>query len=144
MEYDPDFERDFMRRTLAIVQGYDGTFDATILINCLLGLLVMPKETLFNKIPMEPYENLAKWGVSPTSVKKFGKCEYGHEHPPTLRQLVKRMRNAVAHFKIVPVHNHGEVDAYEFKDRNGFHAVISVSELKSFVTKLAAHLEQHA
>lgn len=144
MKYNSDFERDFMRRTLAIIKNYDGPFDATILINCLLGLLVLPKEVLLDKVPMTPYERLAEWGISPTSVKRFGRCEYGHEHPPTLRQLIKRMRNAVAHFKIVPVHTNGEVEAYEFNDRNDFHAVVSISELKSFVIKLATHLEQRA
>lgn len=144
MEYEPQFARDFMHRTLTIAQEYVGPFDATLLINCLLGLLLVPKEALIDKIPPDPFERLSDWGISPKSIKGFGKCDYGHEHSPNLRQLVRRMRNAVAHFKIDPVHEDGEVAAFSFRDKNGFHAVISLSEIDTFVKKLAAHLEENA
>ena len=62
MEYSNQFELDFMKRTLEIVKDYQGERDATLLINCLLGLLVVPKETLFNKIPKDPITALKNWG----------------------------------------------------------------------------------
>ena len=144
MEYEPEFARSFMQRTLAIAQDYQGPLDATLLINCLLGLLVVPKEALIDKIPMAPFESLAEWGISPSSIRSVGKCEYDHEHAPNLRQLVRRMRNAVAHFKVDPVHKDKKVTGFSFKDRSGFYAVVPLSEIKEFVTKLSAHLEQQA
>lgn len=120
MEYGPKFARDFMHRTLTIAQEYVGPFEATLPINCLLGLLVVPKETLIDKIPQSPFERLSDWGILPKSIKRFGKCDYGHEHSPNLRQLVRRMRNAVAHFRIDPVHKGGEVAAFSFCDKNWF------------------------
>ena len=77
MEYEPEFIRSFMKRTLAIARDYGGPFDATLLINCLLGLLIVPKETLIEKVPQEPFERLSEWGISPTSIRSIGKCEYG-------------------------------------------------------------------
>lgn len=44
MSYLSDFERSFSEHTLAVVEAYSGEYDATLLINCLLGLLVVPKE----------------------------------------------------------------------------------------------------
>lgn len=143
MEYDPDFARSFMRRTHKIARDYDGPYAATILINCLLGLLVVPKEVLLDKLPDIPFESLAEWGVCPASITNFGKCDYGHEQP-TLRQLVRRMRNAVAHFKIEPFSSSGEVQGFVFKDRNGFEAKLELSALRTFVIKVAEYLENEA
>jgi hypothetical protein len=144
VEYEPDFAKSFMRRTLDIARTYNGPYDATLLINCMLGLLVVPKEALIDKIPAAPFESLAEWGIKPGSIRSAGKCEYGHEHSPTLRQLVRRMRNAVAHFKIEPFPSRGEVQGFSFKDRNGFDARITLPELHDLVVKLAAHLENAA
>ena len=144
MYYDPDFARSFMRRTLAIAQGYDGPNDATLLINCLLGLLVIPHEALHDKIPKAPLASLSEWGISPSSIKTFGKCDQGHEHEPDLRQLIRRMRNAVSHFKVQPKHRDQEVVGFSFSDRSGFRAEVSLVELKAFVVKLASHLEKQA
>lgn len=58
MEYDPDFARSFMRRTLTLASECDGPLDAALLINCLLGLIIVPKEALVEKIPTTPSESL--------------------------------------------------------------------------------------
>ena len=47
-------DRAFMERTLKLVRGYEGKFEATHLINCLLGLLIVPSKTMFTGIPDEP------------------------------------------------------------------------------------------
>lgn len=142
MEYKIDFDRSFMSRTLSIIEDYEGPNDATLIVNCLLGLLIVPKEKLlFSKIPDTAYESLIDWGIQPKSIKSFGKCEYGHSHKPNLNQLVRRLRNSVAHFRISPIHENLKVTGFQFKDRNGFQADISLDELKTLVKKLAAHLE---
>ena len=144
MEYEPEFAKSFMRRTLEVAQSYDGPYDATLLVNCLLGLLIVPKESLVDKIPDTPFESLAEWGINPLSVKRFGRCDQGHEHKPNLRQLVRRFRNAVAHFRLDPVHRNGEVTGYRFSDRSGFRAELSLAEMNDFVAKLSAYLEENA
>lgn len=145
MEYDADFARSFMGRTLTLANEYQGPLDATLLINCLLGLLIVPKEALLiDKIPSAAFVSIEDWGISPNSIKSFGKCDQGHEHEPNLKQLVRRLRNAVAHFKIDPIHRDGKVTAFTFRDRNGFHADVPLAELKEFVVSLSNHLHDNA
>ncbi len=141
MEYESEFAKSFMSRTIEIAKDYKGPHDATLLINCLLGLLIVPKEVLMEGVPEVPFEN---WGIHPSSVKNFGKCDYGYEHKPSLRQLVRRLRNSVAHFKIEPIHINKEVTGFKFQDRNGFNAQITLEELHDFVIKLAEHLRDTA
>lgn len=142
MEYEPEFERNFMRRTLEIVRGYDGPYDATLLLNCLLGLLIVPKEKSIDRIPQDPVERLASWGISPHSINNFGRCQCGHKYPKTLRQLVKGLRNAVAHFRIEPRHHQGQCVGFDFRDKSGFQAEVRLEEVKTFVEQLAAYLEK--
>src|SRR5262245_340397 len=78
MEYKQQFERDFMRRTLELVRTYHGPYDPTNLLNCLLGLLIVPKETSIEKVPDEPIADLGRWGISPQSIESFGR-----NHPKT-------------------------------------------------------------
>lgn len=88
MEYDADFHRDFMRRTLSILRTYQGDYDATLLINVLLGLLIVPRERSFDSIPPEPVEK--KWGLSADSVSNFGECQRCREpFAKDIRSLVK-------------------------------------------------------
>ena len=129
-----------MERTLSLATQYDGQLDATLLVNCLLGLLIVPKEALIEKIPRTEFAMLYEWGIKPDSIKKIGKCDCGHEHQPDLRQLVRRLRNAVAHFRIEPIHSSDRVSGFSFRDQSGFYAVLSLEELKEFVTCLSRHL----
>lgn len=144
MEYAQQFERDLLRRTLQIVRSYQGSYDATNLINCLLGLLVVPKEKSLDRIPNDPVSDLSRWGISPGSIKSFGKCQCGTAHPQTLRQLVKGLRNAVAHFRIDPVHKNGVCAGFKFRGRSGFHAELPLTEMNAIVERLSEHLEKQA
>lgn len=142
MEYEPEFTKSFMSRTLVIVNEYQGPYDATLLINCMLGLLVLPKETLLNKLPDAPFDQFSQCGIQPNSIKNHGRCDYGHPHELNRRQLIRRMRNAVSHFRVEPFQSPGNVQGFEFKDQNGFHAKLTLQELKEFVIKLSEYLQQ--
>ncbi len=72
MEYKQEFERDFMRRTLELLKQYKGPYDTTLLLNCLLGLLIVPKESSIDRIPEDPIDRLKEWGISPKSILDFG------------------------------------------------------------------------
>lgn len=143
MSYLSDFERSFSQHTLAVVEEYNGKYDATLLINCLLGLLVVPKETVLNAIPETPLAELAKWGIDPGSVKKPGTARGKNDpNPETLRGLVFNLRHAIAHFRIRPVPPEGEVRAFEFRNDRGLEAEVSIEELREFVKRLSAHLKE--
>lgn len=140
MSYNSDFERAFIDRSLMLVQEYKGPHDATLLLNCLLGLLVVPKETCLAQIPLEPIEKLQAWGINPSGIKRFGKPNGPDSDPNTLRGLVWRLRNAVAHFRFKPIPECGEVVAFRFQDQSGFDATVPLQELRVFVERLALHL----
>ena len=102
MRYDEDHViRDFARRTqqnLATIdrlhQSGHKVYEATQLINSMLGLLVFPKEEYFDQIPETPLEELEVqgWPV-PRVTGNFKQVS-------DLRQLIKYLRNAVAHFNL--------------------------------------------
>jgi hypothetical protein len=142
VSYLSNFERSFSEHTLIIVNEYSGQYDATLLINCLLGLLVVPKETVLNAIPETPLSELASWGIEPASIKATGTSRRSSDPDPnTLRGLVANLRHSVAHFRIQPVPKKGDVVAFEFKNDRGLDAVISISELRDFVTQLSDYLK---
>ncbi|WP_418647906.1 HEPN family nuclease [Thauera butanivorans] len=143
MSYLSNFERSFSEHTLAIVEeGYSGEYDATLLINCLLGLLVVPKETMLHAIPDTPLSELKKWGIEPSSIKATGQAKGKNDPDPnTLRGLVFNMRHSVAHFRIKPIPSEGEVEAFEFTNDRGLHAEVALAELREFVKRLSAHLK---
>jgi hypothetical protein len=47
MSYNSDFQKEFIERSLGLINSYAGNFDVTNLINCLLGLLVVPHAVCF-------------------------------------------------------------------------------------------------
>lgn len=142
MSFNSDFERAFMERSLLLVKEYKGPYDATILLNCLLGLLIVPKETCIKAIPLDPIDELGKWGISPSSIEDFGKSKGQDDDPHTLRGLVWHLRNAVAHFRFEPRPERGEVKAFHFHDQSDFKATVKLDELRDFVEKLAKKLKE--
>ena len=148
MEYEL-FERDFIVRTLRLVEQYEQhvmkdvpkqeQFEVTLLINCLLGLLVLPKERCYVSIPALPLDQLNDWGLSPDFIQSWGNHprNLNPEHYGTLLEVVQRLRNGVAHTHVRPLGNGSEITKLEFTDRNGFRAVFPIGNLKAFVTKLA-------
>ncbi len=142
MEYESDFPRCFMKRTQKNLESYKGNYEATQLIDSLLGFLIVPKEKLFEKIPITPLNELCttEWGNVSTWLPQEIKCDLGHEHRLTLRQLVRKLRNAVAHCHIQPYPKTGVVKGFEFADKPSFKAKVPVAELNQFIKQLASTL----
>jgi len=152
MEYE-NLERDFVTRTLKIICQYEQykknippteQFEVTLLINCLVGLLILPRELCYNNIPDTPIDQLKDWGLCANHIIKPGrnkrnpgKNEDGPELKKTLKDVVRSMRNSVAHFRLKVCGNGSEITCLEFSDKSGFKSVIPVECLKIFVTKLA-------
>lgn len=140
MSYLSGFEHSFSNHTLKLVESYDGPYEATLMINCLLGLLVVPKETVLAAIPEEPLSQLANWGIDPASIRHAGRPTKANPRPDTLRGLVANLRHAVAHFNIKPIPATEEVHSFEYINKAGLHAVITVREMREFVRTLSHHL----
>lgn len=52
-EYCRPIEKSFVCRTNKLIQEYKGRYDATMLLNCLLGLLVVPFENIMSIVKMK-------------------------------------------------------------------------------------------
>jgi hypothetical protein len=145
------FEVDFVTRSREIIDQYDlhvlpnvdanKQYEVTLLINCLLGLLVLPKERHLNKIPNVPLSNLNGWGIKSTHIIKPGKNCDGEQRQAdtiTLRQVVIDMRHSVAHILFETYGVGALIEDIEFRtDRSRFKAKMPVSEFRVFVQKIA-------
>lgn len=134
MEYTNSFELDFIQRTLSIMDEYKGEYDATLLMNCLLGLLILPRERLFDNIQNKPLSECSK-PISDLGTCLNNRCD--------LKELIRYLRNAVAHFNVKPMSEGHVVVAFSFKS-NGLRALIPLTLLREFVMELASHLITHS
>jgi len=114
-------EIDFVERTLNLIDQYEELkenfpfehqYNHTLLTNCLLGLIVLPKEkalTYTPKMRMELVKSLAEWGITKSTF---------HPSIKDTRELFHRLRNAVAHFDIDFISETQEhlIDRIEFRD----------------------------
>lgn len=108
-------------------------YEVTLLVNCCLGLLVVPKEKDFKKIPDETIpENGNLWGLSRDSVTaKCGECGY------ELRDVIRKIRNGICHFNITSIpDDKGQIQFLIIKDRKNFVAKLSVDQLRTLVVSL--------
>ena len=141
-----DFEKDFMKRTLKIVNQYSGSFEATLLMNCLLGLVVIPKERLLSYIPDDSIDQMQEWGIFQTSIISVGDVSKENPEPHTVRGIVINLRHSLAHSNFDPytrLNNESgneEVAGFIFNDSSRFKAKISLKEIADFVETLCRHL----
>lgn len=114
-------DTEFVERTLGIISQYEGIihnykfeerYNHTLLINCLLGLIVFPKQ---NNISFLPKAHLnsdlkKKMGISESVI---------NENITDLKDLVISLRNSIAHFDIVFQSNNEDflIDEINFNDQ---------------------------
>ena len=137
-----DIDTDFARRTLRIIEQYDQAkqpgpenFEVTLLVNCLVGLLILPHERRMRLIPDVGIDKLHTWSIDPSFINDWGAMKKGERK--TLRQLVRRLRNSVAHFHIEAEGNQQDIERLKFWDQNGFNATIPVVNLRAFLGQFA-------
>lgn len=68
--------------------------EVTQLINSLFGLLIFPKEKMFDSIPEIPYTDLVEKGWPKIEIIQSQAYEL------TLKEFVRLMRNSLAHFNV--------------------------------------------
>jgi len=136
MEYS-NIENDFVSRTLTLLHGYDGEYEITLLINCCLGLLVLPKERHYNTIPKRAIpESGELWGMSRKSLTVH--CEEcGYE----LAEVLRRLRNGICHFKLKTLpNNSGDIANVEIRDGKRFKAILSTDQLRDLAVSFGEHV----
>ena len=98
-----DFEQDFVMRTMLLLEQYHEEvlikkpyheqFNYTLLINCLLGLIVMPKEKILSVIPTDRLTQDLKTQMGLVRSEIPG-TDF------TIRSFVQKLRHSIAHFDI--------------------------------------------
>lgn len=143
-------ERDFIERTMKLIAQYEGDLDKydfkeqfnyTLIINCLLGLIIMPKQRVISYIPKDRLTEDFK--------KQIGLNQSWIDNEiKTLRELVKRLRNPTAHFDIDVISEDDEnrIDWIEFKDdKDGGRSIAKfrASEILPFLNYYSACLMEN-
>jgi hypothetical protein len=120
------FDIQFIERTRKIIDGYKGTYNITLLLNCLLGLIVLPSEFYRRKArtffdtdlsEIKELQDLFKtMTFNPT--KRQGKNWIADKK--NLRNLIKKVRNGVSHQQIECVDDKGKWDKVIIRDFNTY------------------------
>lgn len=148
---DYKLEEEFISRTEKnlraiekLSQDGESVYEVTQLINSLLGLLVYPREKFFDEIPEITRETMINQGW-PLPDEEISQIQ-------NLRDLVKNMRNAVAHLNIDFIADNNEIVGIRFKnycpcdkDREKplWIGVYRLEPLKKFVNMLLARISKN-
>lgn len=128
-------EFDFVERTKEIFESYknDTKYDITLLINCCVGLLIVPQQYWYKKLPKEII-NENKWGISTKHIKFITKGEYKN-----VKNVARHLRNSISHYRFSAFAITGDkIDKIKFIDKNKdhkktFEAEIPVKSLEKFI-----------
>ncbi len=137
-----DLEDEFIARTqknlIAIEclkeKGVE-VYEVTQLLNSMLGLLIFPKERrLYEKIQPKSWDTMVEEGWPLPSGD--------NAHVSDLEELIRHMRNAVAHCKFNLTTDHDEISSIEFRDIPSFcTGVYDVASLRKFVYMFLDHIQ---
>lgn len=109
------FEIEFVERTRDFLKEYSGEYDMSIIINCTLGLIFMPNEkipkansTSFWDTEIDKIPNLPSFQLHIFKPIKRIKKQKIVFYPKTLKVLLKKIRNGLAHQRIQPINENGK------------------------------------
>jgi len=147
MEYHQEFILDFAERTrsnlefieAAEAEG-DNVYEVTQLANSLLGLLVFPREHYLQSIPDTPLAVLVDKGWPKI------KTTYGVLPQETLQQLVRMLRNSIAHCNVeFSCDRNRQVDGIKVwnnkNNQKSWEAQLSIADLRCLAFKFIELIE---
>ena len=117
----PNTDTEFIQRTLNIIAQYKrqeshlGTeyYDVTLLLNCLLGLVVLPRESKLDKFPDSEIPET----IRPTLIS--AKDKSAKDIQIKFKEYIIGLRNGIVHF--------GKANSLSFKNENGQIAFIEIT-----------------
>jgi hypothetical protein len=96
-EFCKPIEESFVCRTNDFIQKYNGRYDATILLNCLLGMLVVPFEK-YNDFCRDDKRTEVIRDIFDVLQAEGRYNDYGNDYSNF--QILRNLRNAIAHFNV--------------------------------------------
>lgn len=144
MGYYTQQEFDFVQRTKKILQQYDSIdfsknesekYEITLLLNCFVGLLILPKEHWYDKLPKTEIDEEG-WGINPDFIENI------EGDSKSIQQVARRLRNSITHYRFKVFSNKKEeIASIEFKDcdkgKSTFKSEIPIENIKLFLEKLS-------
>lgn len=134
------FVNEFYKRTIQILDNCHTEYDVALAINCMVGLLIVPKERYFKSKAVP--DTLVEAQILSQIYGQFQNLE-----KQSLTQVLRHLRNAVAHGDMEiraeePVINGQpmKIGTIVFKDDNNVSAEIPVTLLKTFLVDFATNL----
>ena len=108
-----NYEKEFVERTREILSKYDGDYKLTNLVNCCLGLVILPFEKMnrnnflnWNE-SIEDLQNEIGFNLitfEPVKSRRNGQIEY---YPKDISAFLRKLRNGLTHQRIEAVNNDG-------------------------------------
>jgi len=136
-------EFDFVDRTKKILKQYDELkydekFEDTLMLNCLVGLLILPQQAWFDLVPNELLSR-EKWGIPPEQISYITKDE-----EKTVSNTARHLRNSISHYRFeVFGDSDNKIDSIkfiDFRDKKTFEAIIQVKSLRDFIEKFSSYM----
>lgn len=133
--------KEFADRTRQNYERFkDGPYEVTLLINSMVGLLIIPEQTVYNKICDSMISEQLLEKLKQTSCLK----SYNYKDTLNLKQICRHLRNAIAHshIKFIPtksVYSSKQISikAVTFHDMDGkghkFEMELEIDLLKEFL-----------
>ncbi|MDT3367544.1 MAG: hypothetical protein LIR40_02720 [Bacteroidota bacterium] len=136
-------ELDFVFRTKKIIKQYDSfqiekaeKYEVTLLLNCLVGLLILPQQHWFDSLPAYLISQ-KEWGINPNHISMIKKGE-----TKNVKDIARHLRNSIGHYKFKAFENKStDISSIKFEDfdpqgNKTFEAIIPISGIRQFTTKL--------
>ncbi|MBO7574598.1 MAG: hypothetical protein J6S99_02135 [Bacteroidales bacterium] len=147
---------DFIRRTKKLVKDYDGDLEASLLVNCAIGLLFVAKEKYGDTLSLiKDPAIIRQWGID---VDKIDICKRYNsdsrrieEESKSLRAICRHLRNSFAHCNFTPINQEQKIVGFKLKDFHipnnnpdratvTFKAEIEINQLRTFLNQVADYV----
>lgn len=136
---------DFVNRTVSILEFYkkldlkeSENFEVTLFVNCLLGLIIIPKSKLWDKsIIIE--DSIETWGLKDSQIKTI-------KDRKTISKVLYHLRNSISHYRFQLLSEDGKIKEIRFCDKKDsiattctFEAIIAIGDLRTFADNLVKY-----
>jgi len=135
-----DFQVDFVKRSIDILNNYEGEYTFSNLLNCTLGLIISP---------FEKGNNVEVWAKLIDEIEVLKKVQINNfspkykrvDEPKSLMNFLRRIRHAFAHQNIFPINENQKFVKVQITNQtNGvedLNVIFNESQLKSFALFIA-------
>ena len=102
-------EFDFITRTKKIIEQYkncelDEKFEVTLLINCCVGLLMVPQQHWYESLPSHIVSE--EWGITQADISIS-------TNEKNIANVARHLRNSISHYRFEQYGN-SEIEGFEF------------------------------